>query len=347
MKREPHVLVLDRDAALYVDAIEAVNSDLQVIGVEDESKAIEISQTCEVLVALAHVVSARLVAAMPQLKFVQALTTGTDHLTKLDLPADVVIASMRGIHGPQIAEVAFLYMIALSRQFIAMQANQRARRWERWPQRLLMDKTLVIVGIGAISEALALRARAFAMHVLGVSDYRTQAIGFDEVHPRWDLNAVAARADFLVVLAPLTDATRRMIDSETLKAMKPGSILINLARGPVVDEAALIEALQSGHLGGAGLDVFEVEPLPSDSPLWDMPHVILTPRIGGMSDVYVKQALPVVLHNLAAWRRGDTHALRNRLALRLGDRLWRSASALNIARLWVNWNAGGGSCGRQ
>lgn len=242
----PHVLVLDREAALYVEAIRAAHPELQVVGVEVETQALEVCSTCEVLVALAHVVSARLVAAMPELKFIQALTTGTDHLATLDLPEDVVIASMRGIHGPQMAEVAFLYMIALSPQFLSMQANQRARRWERWPQRLLMDKTLVIVGVGAISEELAQRAKALAMLVLGVSDYRTQATGFDEVHPRRDLNAVAACAEFLVGLAPLTPATRRMINGETLKAMKAGLVLINLARGPVVDEYALIEALQSG-----------------------------------------------------------------------------------------------------
>lgn len=312
----PRVLVLDREATHYVEAINALDPGLHVVGSEDEAQALEFCRPCEVIVALAHLVSARLVAATPHLKFIQALTTGTDHLATLDLSPDVVIASMRGIHGPQMAEVAFLYMIALSRQFTAMQTNQRARRWERWPQRLLMDKTLVIVGVGAISEELALRAKAFAMRVLGVSDSRTHAPGFDEVHPRRNLKAIAARADFLVVLAPLTEATRRMIDAGVIGAMKESAVLINLARGPVVDEQSLIEALLSGRLAGAGLDVFEIEPLPAESPLWDMPNVIITPRIGGMSDVYVKQALPVVLHNLAAWGRSDTAALRNRVALR-------------------------------
>jgi D-2-hydroxyacid dehydrogenase (NADP+) len=206
-------------------------------------------------------------------------------------------------------------MIALSRNFVAMQANQRQKRWERWPQRLLFEKTVVLVGVGAISEDIASRAKAFGMRVIGVSDARSSAPGFDELLPRRELRTAAKRADFLIVLVPLTAATRHMIDASIVAEMKPGAILINLARGPVVEEIALIEALRAGRLAGAGLDVFETEPLPTDSPLWSMPNVIVTPRIGGMSDIYAEQALPLVIENIAAWRSAGVHALRNRVEL--------------------------------
>lgn len=305
------ILVLDRDADQYAEAIERGVPGARVRAARDEADALRGAAEAEVILALAHLISQGLIDAAPKLRFIQALTTGVDHLATLQLRPDVVIASMRGIHGPQVSEIAFLYMISLSRDFRAMQTNQREKRWVRWPQRLLLDKTLVIVGIGAISEELAKRAKAFGMRVVGVSDARAAAPGFGEILPRRDLPTAAAQADFLVVLVPLTAATRHMIDASVMSAMKPGAILINVARGPVVDEAALVEALRSGHLGGAGLDVFEIEPLPEASPLWDMPNVIVTPRIGGMSDVYAKQALPLAIENLKAWRREGAGGLRN------------------------------------
>jgi len=122
--------------------------------------------------------------------------------------------------------------------------------------------------------------------------------------PRAQLREAAHLADFLIVLVPLSERTRHMIDDGVLSAMKRGGIVINLARGPVVDEKALIKRLQDGTLGGAGLDVFEEEPPPDQSPLWDMPNVIITPRIGGMSDVFSKQILPIVTHNLTCFAEG-------------------------------------------
>jgi len=249
---------------------------------------------------------------MPRLRWVQALTTGVDHLLGLpSLRPEMLVTNARGIHGPQMSEMAFLHMISLLRDFPGMLANQRARRWERWPQRLLLGKTAVLLGIGAISEELALRCKAFAMRVVGVSDARTEAPGFDAVLPRARLREAAAEADALVVMVPLTDGTRRMVDRGVLEAMKPSAILINLARGPVVDEVALVEALRAGRIAGAGLDVFEVEPLPPESPLWDMPNVIVTPRVGGMSDVYAQQALPLLEENIRAFLSGDATRLRN------------------------------------
>jgi phosphoglycerate dehydrogenase-like enzyme len=149
------------------------------------------------------------------------------------------------------------------------------------------------------------------MHVIGVSDSRHDAPGFDTILPRSDLVRIAAQADFLIVLAPLDATTTRLIDRQVIGAMQPHSFLINLARGPVVDETALIEALESHRIAGAGLDVFEVEPLPPESPLWRMSNVILTPHIGGMSNVYTQQFTPLLLDNLVAYTQGRMADMRN------------------------------------
>lgn len=305
-------LIMDRGVHIEPAAIRKEIPSVQFDYAPDLTTALGCCAEADVLLAMAHEVSDELVGRMPRLRYICAMSAGTDRLETLTtLKADVVITSGRGIHGPQMSELAFLSMIALSRDFRRMQRNQQQHAWERWPQRLIFGKTAVIAGIGPIAEELAARCVAFGMRVIGVSDVRDSAPGFERLMKRSELPRAAALADFLILLVPLSAQTRHMIDARVLAAMKPGGILINLARGPVVDETALVKALQSGHLGGAGLDVFEEEPLPDDSPLWDMPNVIVTPRIGGMSDVYPRQVLPLLVHNLRCFEQGRLDELRN------------------------------------
>jgi phosphoglycerate dehydrogenase-like enzyme len=228
-----------------------------------------------------------------------------------NLPADVIVTSGRGIHGPQMAEMAFLYMIALSRDFPRMLANQKRAVWERWPQRLLLGKKAVLLGVGSISEEVAARCKAFGMRTVGISSGRSEAPGFDMVLPRTALQDAVADADFLIVLVPLSPETRHMVSQDVIAALPAHAILINLARGDVVDEAALIAALQAKRIAGAGLDVFAVEPPVPDNPLWQLENVIMTPRVGGMSDVYRQQVLPVLLDNLRAYSTGQRGLMRN------------------------------------
>jgi D-2-hydroxyacid dehydrogenase (NADP+) len=299
------VLVLDPDAPTYSAGIAAALPDVRV---HTDAGA---AAAAEAVVALAQAIDAAVLTALPRLRFIQALTTGTDPLDALPLPPGVAIASARGLHGPQMAEMAFLHMLALARDFPAMRANQAQHRWVRWPQPLLLGKTVVLLGLGAIAEALAARCQAFGMCVVGVSDGRREAAGCDAVLPRAALTEAAAMADFLIVLVPLTPATERLVDARVLAAMKPGGVLLNLARGRVVDEAALIAGLGAGRPAAAGLDVFETEPLPVSSPLWDMPNVVITPHVGGMSDCYAAQALPLVIDNLRRWQQSGPAGLRN------------------------------------
>jgi D-2-hydroxyacid dehydrogenase (NADP+) len=273
------------------------------------------AENASVLIGLAQTITPALVAATPRLQWIQALTTGVDPLLALGLPAEVIVTSARGIHGPQMSEMAFLHMLALARNLPRMVGNQQRQNWERWPQRLLLGKTVVLVGIGSISEEVARRCKVFGMRVIGISDARATGDDFDDIRPRSDLVAAAAEADFLIALAAYTPQTRHLISGEVMDALRPHAFLINLARGPVVDEAALIAHLEARRFAGAGLDVFDTEPLPPDSPLWRLDNVLITPHLGGMSDSYGDQLLPLVVHNLRAFAAGQIDQMHNRIFL--------------------------------
>jgi D-2-hydroxyacid dehydrogenase (NADP+) len=299
-----------RDAKAYADAIAHAEPRLTVVATSERSAALAAAPTATALAAKAQDALPEIVAAMPRLDWIQALTTGVDPLHALKLPPAVTITSARGIHGPQMAELAMLLMLSLGRGAPRIFANQRERRWKRWTQPLLAGKTVVIVGVGTISEVIAARCQVFGQKVIGISS-RASAPGFDELHPRARLGEVVARADFVLVVVPYSPDTHHLIDAPVLRAMKPTAYLINIARGNVVDEAALIEALKAKTIAGAGLDVFATEPLPESSPLWALDNVIVTPHIGGLSDVYAEQLIPVVVHNARAYVAGDRGAMQN------------------------------------
>lgn len=306
------VLVVEGERHFNADDLRPIFPGLQIHASQTVAQGIEVAGQCDVLIALAHNVTDELLAAMPGLGYIASLSTGVDHLWTLkNLKNNVRITNGRGIHGPQMAEMAFLFMIGLSRNYRQMEANQRAHIWQRWAQPVLLGKTVVLIGIGAISEAIAARCQAFGMEVVGVSNARDTAPGFDRVLRRSRLLEAAAMADFLIALVPLEASTYHMIDAQVFAAMKSSSYIINLARGDVIDETAMVNALQIGAISGAGLDVYSVEPLPADHPLWDMPQVMMSPRVGGMSDIYDRQILPVISHNLEAWYAGRLDEMRN------------------------------------
>jgi phosphoglycerate dehydrogenase-like enzyme len=298
------ILILEKEAPRYAERLAHAFPHVTFHAVTQREQALDHAESAVAIAALAHDVSAEFITRARRLKWIAALTTGTDHLDTLDLPSDIIVTSMRGMHGPQMAELAFLFMLSLSRDARGMFDNQARHVWRRWPQRLLMGKTATLVGVGAISEQLALRCKAFDMRTIGVSSARKEARAIDVVYPRARLDEAAAEADFVIALVPYTAETHHLINARVFAAMKPSGVFINIARGHVADEAALVEALRAKRIAGAGLDVFAREPLPPDSPLWDMPNVLVTPHIGGMSDVYAEQALPMLIENVSAFLDG-------------------------------------------
>lgn len=287
------------DLAYYRDNL--ADAALDIRTASSEAEAIAHAPDAEIVIGKAQTITPTLFAAMPRLRWIQALTTGTDPIEALALPPAVTVTSMRGIHGPQMSELAFLLMLSLQRDFPRMLDNQKARIWQRWPQKLLSGRSVLVIGVGQISEAFAARCNAFGMTVSGISDGRSTAPGFAALHPRAKLAEAAATADFVVVVVPYSASTHNLVDETVLRAMRPDAYLINISRGRVVEEKALKQALEESWIAGAALDVFEREPLPADDPLWGAPNLLITPHIGGMSDRYAEQALPVVKANLAAY----------------------------------------------
>lgn len=306
------VLVFGEGVSLSLDDLAAAAPGYDYALAADEATTMAAAAEAEIIIGLAHAIPGHVVAAAPRLRWIQALTAGTDHLEAMpELRPEVVVTAMRGIQGPQMAEHAFLLMLGLLRDMRRIVERQAARVWDRRPQKLLHGRHIVILGVGAIAEHLAERCRLFGMRVTGISDGRREAPHFDAILPRAALRQAASEADFLVVLVPFTPATRHIVDAGVLAAMRPDAFLVNIARGAVVDEAALAEALAERRIAGAGLDVFATEPLPAGSPLWALPNVIITPHVGGVSDIYMRQALPVVAENLRAWQAGGAAALRH------------------------------------
>ena len=248
----------------------------------------------------------------PKLKWIQSLGTGVDNI--VDLPSlgkDVLVTNVRGIHGAPVSEATIAFMLSLARDMPRSVRAQDNSKWERWPSALLAGKTVGILGVGLIAEYLAPICKTLHMTVVGISSSPRETKGFDRVAHRNDLVKIAPELDFLVVLTPLTPETRGIIGEKLLSAMKPTSYLVNVARGGVVDEPALIAALEAGKIAGAGLDVFSQEPLPPDNPLWKTKNVTIFSHLGGYSQGYEDRAMPTIAGNMAKFLAGDHKSMIN------------------------------------
>ena len=296
----------------YRDKIQHKFPALDIAVAGNREEAAEAIIDADILITFGAMMRDEMYQPAINLKWVQALGTGVDNI--VDMPSlgkDVIVSSIRGIHGIPMSEMAFLLMLALSRDFPRTIHAQDSSSWERWPAKLLDNKTAGILGVGLIAEELAPRCKAFGMEVIGISQTEREVPGIDRFVTRDTLNEAAGEIDYLIVLVPYDDSTHNLIDSATFKAMKPSSYLINIARGGVVDEAALVDALEGGEIAGAGLDTFVDEPLPPDNPLWKTPNTIITPHLGGFNDAYPDHALPQIEINLRCFLEGKPDQMIN------------------------------------
>jgi phosphoglycerate dehydrogenase-like enzyme len=257
-------------------------------------------------------------AAARKLRWVQQTSTGVGQLMKgLGLRPDVLVTTARGVHATPLAEFVFMVLLAQWRGLGHLEAEQRLHRWTRYCGEGVAGRRLVVIGAGDLARGLAQRARAFEMAttVIGRDSTKRRAHNalFDEIRPRAELHAALAEADAVVVTVPHTPETEGMIDRAAFAAMKPGVVFVNIARGQVIDESALLDGLKSGRIGFAALDVFSTEPLPPESPFWDQPNVLVSPH--SASTVVGENAAitEIFCWNLRCWVDGRLGEMRNLL----------------------------------
>jgi phosphoglycerate dehydrogenase-like enzyme len=266
----------------------------------------------EILLCFGPPMADHVVRDARKLKWIQSLGTGVDNI--VDLPSlgkEVLVTNVRGIHGAPVSEATIAFMLSLARDMPRSVHAQDNSKWERWPSQLLSGKTVGILGVGLIAEYLAPICKTFHMKVIGISGSPRESKDFDRMVHRNDLLKVAPELDFLVALAPLTPETRGIVGEKLLNAMKPTAYLVNVARGGVVDEPALMAALAAGKIAGAGLDVFSQEPLSPDNPLWKTKNVTIFSHLGGYSQGYEDRAMPTIAGNMAKFLAGDSKSMIN------------------------------------
>ncbi|MDQ6798740.1 MAG: D-2-hydroxyacid dehydrogenase [Actinomycetota bacterium] len=254
---------------------------------------------------------AAVVRANAELRWAQATAggagqqVGASGLSDAEL-ARVLVTSAGGVHAGPLAEFAMFGLLAFTKGLPRLRSDSETRRWEHYPVGELAGETLLVVGLGSVGAEVARLAKAFGMRVIGVNRTgRTDTATVDEVRTARFLGDLLPVAHGVVVTLPLTDETRGVIDAHAISRMRTGAIMVNVGRGAVIDEEALVKALEDGRLGGAALDVFETEPLPPQSPLWRLPNVIISPHTAALSLRENERIVALFVENLRRYLGGD------------------------------------------
>ncbi|MEM6326803.1 MAG: D-2-hydroxyacid dehydrogenase, partial [Bacteroidota bacterium] len=312
------VVYLPQDQLADLDRVRPLADGYEVVRGGDEVLLTEAE------IVLGYLPPARLAEA-PRLRWIQSWSAGVDWLLEHEAfdpnaHPDLVVTSASGVHAVAVAEHVVAVLLAISRRIPRALRAQRDRQWgavEDYRDAFEWHgKRLVMIGAWAIGERVIHLAGAFGMSTVAVRASGRETPGALRTVTPDHLTDALTEADAVVTALPLTDATYRMLDAQAFAAMKPGAVFVNVGRGQTVDEYDLVEALQSGHLGAAALDVFEDEPLPASSPLWGMQNVIVTPHVASETPRYAEHVLTLFADNLERWRAGRD--LRNRVDLRAG-----------------------------
>jgi phosphoglycerate dehydrogenase-like enzyme len=253
----------------------------------------------------------------PNARWIQTTSAGVGQAAhRLGIkPGEITITTSSGVHARPLAEFVFMVLLMGAKNYTGLVRDQQAHRWERFCSDELSGKTLAIIGPGRIGREIARIARAFDMIPVAVgrdsAPGRAAALGVDRLYPRSELHDMLSIADALVLCAPHTPETENILGSPEFAALKPGATFVNIARGQLIDEDALLGALRNGKIAFAGLDVFRTEPLPSDSPFWDMPNVLINPHSASTSDRENGRITDIFVHNIACFAENRVEDMRN------------------------------------
>jgi phosphoglycerate dehydrogenase-like enzyme len=253
----------------------------------------------------------KVLAAAPKIRWQHTPSSGVNHiLTPTFLQHDIVLTNGSGVHAIPMAEFVLNFILYHAKKVKKLQQLQTDHEWSNWLElEELYNKTLLIIGTGTIGKEIALRAKAFGMQIWGSRRHPEPLSNFDKIVGANEWRSLLGEADYVVVATPLTPETKGLIDAEALRLMRPSAYLINIARGAIVDESALLTALQEGWIAGAGLDTFETEPLPPENPLWSLHNVFVTPHCSALTPQLRQRIVALFLDNLARYRQGQP--LRN------------------------------------
>jgi phosphoglycerate dehydrogenase-like enzyme len=244
--------------------------------------------------------------SLPDLRWVHVAAAGVDAFLFPEMVAsNVILTNSRGSFDEAVAEFGLALILAFAKRLNETLTNQLERRWQHFDTQLLGGRTVAIIGFGAIGHMLGRKCRALGMKVVGVRRTGEHHPDADEMYSLNDLDTVLEAADYVVLVLPQTDSTRLVIGEAQLKRMRSDAVLINIGRGSAVDELALASVLQSGTIRGAGLDVFQREPLPIDHPLWACPNAVITPHMASDADDWQGRLVDVFTDNLARYQSGQ------------------------------------------
>jgi D-2-hydroxyacid dehydrogenase (NADP+) len=309
------VLVVDIHAELYRDRLQAEFPGLEFKLFHKSAEVSRAPSDIDVMIMFGIEIRDQMLRDAPQLKWIQSLATGVDHFLRCpSLRRDVLITSGRGIHGVPMREHVLYLMLAISHDAKRQVEDSQRHVWQRRLWTTLHGKTAVIAGTGVVGAAIGEMLQALGMHVIGVSRTPRVTRGFDEIVPSDRLRQIASHGDYLINVLPATHGNSTLFDAALFEAMKPAAYYISAGRGQTVDEAALIDALRQGRIAGAALEVFQTEPLPADSPFWELPNVFITPHVGGYIVEYEEFIMPLVIDNMRLFLAGRQKEMTNIVA---------------------------------
>ena len=309
------VLIVDVHAEMYRDALREKFSTLQFQLFHNKSEVTGDLSAIDVMMMFGIEVQDFMLAGAPRLKWIQSLATGVDHFLRCpSLKPNVLITSGRGIHGPPMREQVVYMMMAISRDAVRAVGDQKAHFWERRLWSTLHGKTAAIAGTGVVGSAIAELLKALGMHVIGITRTPRQTAGFDEMIATDRILEAVRRADYLINMLPASADNIGLFDATIFGAMKATAYYISAGRGQTVDEAALLTVLRERRIAGAALEVFQTEPLPPDSPFWDLPNVFITPHIGGYVIEYEDFIMPLIVDNMRLFLAGRQGEMQNIVA---------------------------------